>query len=172
MPTVSPLHPKTWRARRESNPQPSDPKSDALSIELRARSTVFFTYFQWPVNPLRFYRGLTRSCFPITTYNDVGGNVRTLQLMPPRQYRAFRFGGCSDDIEVFFVNDNSRFKKETSAFFSPTATERDPFCFGKLEVNSMDSKEVLEQALALRPDERFSVVEGILRSLDEPGYVT
>ena len=31
----------------------------------------------------------------------------------------------------------------------------------------MDSKEVLEQALALRPDERFSVVEGILRSLDE-----
>ena len=32
----------------------------------------------------------------------------------------------------------------------------------------MDSKEVLEQALALRPEERFSVVEGILRSLDEP----
>ena len=32
----------------------------------------------------------------------------------------------------------------------------------------MDSKEVLEQALALRPDERFSVVEGILKSLDEP----
>ena len=32
----------------------------------------------------------------------------------------------------------------------------------------MGSKEVLEQALALRPDERFSVVEGILRSLDEP----
>ena len=32
----------------------------------------------------------------------------------------------------------------------------------------MDSKEVLEQALALKPDERFSVVEGILRSLDEP----
>lgn len=32
----------------------------------------------------------------------------------------------------------------------------------------MGRKEVLEQALALRPDERFSVVEGILRSLDEP----
>ena len=32
----------------------------------------------------------------------------------------------------------------------------------------MDSKKVLEQALALRPNERFSVVEGILRSLDEP----
>ena len=27
---------KQWRARRDSNPQPSDPKSDALSIELRA----------------------------------------------------------------------------------------------------------------------------------------
>ena len=40
-----------WRARRESNPQPSDPKSDALSIELRAHPTVFFTYFQWSVNP-------------------------------------------------------------------------------------------------------------------------
>lgn len=44
----------------------------------------------------------------------------------------------------------------------------DPLCFGKLEVHSMDSKEILEQALALRPDEKFSVVEGILRSLDEP----
>ncbi len=32
----------------------------------------------------------------------------------------------------------------------------------------MDSKEVLEQALALKPNDRFSVVEGILRSLDEP----
>ncbi len=27
---------ETQRARRDSNPQPSDPKSDALSIELRA----------------------------------------------------------------------------------------------------------------------------------------
>lgn len=33
-----------WRARRESNPQPSDPKSDALSIELRARPNIFFDY--------------------------------------------------------------------------------------------------------------------------------
>ena len=32
----------------------------------------------------------------------------------------------------------------------------------------MDSKKVLEFALALGPDERFLVVEGILRSLDEP----
>ena len=32
----------------------------------------------------------------------------------------------------------------------------------------MDSKKVLEYALALGPDERFSVVEGILRSLDQP----
>ena len=27
----------SWRARRDSNPRPSDPKSDALSTELRAR---------------------------------------------------------------------------------------------------------------------------------------
>ena len=32
----------------------------------------------------------------------------------------------------------------------------------------MDSKKVLEFALALGPDERFLVVEGILKSLDEP----
>ena len=32
----------------------------------------------------------------------------------------------------------------------------------------MDSKKVLEYALALGPDERFWVVEGILRSLDQP----
>ena len=32
----------------------------------------------------------------------------------------------------------------------------------------MDSKEVLEYALALGPEEKFPIVEGILRSLDEP----
>lgn len=32
----------------------------------------------------------------------------------------------------------------------------------------MDSKEVLEQALHLKPEERFLVVKGLLRSLDEP----
>ena len=32
----------------------------------------------------------------------------------------------------------------------------------------MDSKKVLECALALGPNEKFLVVEGILRSLDEP----
>ena len=32
----------------------------------------------------------------------------------------------------------------------------------------MDSKEVLEQALTLKTEERFLVVEGLLRSLDEP----
>ncbi len=32
----------------------------------------------------------------------------------------------------------------------------------------MDSKEVLEQALRLKSEERFIVVEGLLRSLDEP----
>jgi putative addiction module component (TIGR02574 family) len=32
----------------------------------------------------------------------------------------------------------------------------------------MDSKEVLEQALRLKTEDRFIVVEGLLRSLDEP----
>jgi putative addiction module component (TIGR02574 family) len=32
----------------------------------------------------------------------------------------------------------------------------------------MDSKEVLEKALQLKPEERFLVVEGVLKSLDEP----
>ncbi len=32
----------------------------------------------------------------------------------------------------------------------------------------MDSKEILEQALKLKPEERFLVVEGLIRSLDEP----
>lgn len=32
----------------------------------------------------------------------------------------------------------------------------------------MDSKEVLQQALHLNPEERSLVVEGLLRSLDQP----
>jgi putative addiction module component (TIGR02574 family) len=32
----------------------------------------------------------------------------------------------------------------------------------------MGSQEILEQALRLKPDERFTVVEGLLRSLDQP----
>ena len=32
----------------------------------------------------------------------------------------------------------------------------------------MGSKEILEQALKLRSDEKFAVVEGLLKSLDEP----
>lgn len=32
----------------------------------------------------------------------------------------------------------------------------------------MNSKKILEEALKLKPDERFSVVEGILKSLDVP----
>ncbi len=32
----------------------------------------------------------------------------------------------------------------------------------------MSSKDVLEQALKLKPEERFMVVEGIIKSLDEP----
>lgn len=32
----------------------------------------------------------------------------------------------------------------------------------------MEGKQILEQALKLKPQERFLVVEGLLRSLDEP----
>ncbi len=32
----------------------------------------------------------------------------------------------------------------------------------------MSSKKILEQALALRPEERFLIVESLLKSLDEP----
>lgn len=32
----------------------------------------------------------------------------------------------------------------------------------------MGSKEILKQALDLKPEERFVVVEGLLKSLDEP----
>ncbi|MFZ2448214.1 MAG: addiction module protein [Syntrophobacteraceae bacterium] len=32
----------------------------------------------------------------------------------------------------------------------------------------MNSKEILEQALRLKPDERFLILEGLLKSLDEP----
>lgn len=32
----------------------------------------------------------------------------------------------------------------------------------------MRSKEILQQALQLKPEEKFSVVEGLLKSLDEP----
>lgn len=32
----------------------------------------------------------------------------------------------------------------------------------------MGSREILKQALKLRPEERFLVIEGLVRSLDEP----
>lgn len=32
----------------------------------------------------------------------------------------------------------------------------------------MSSKEILEQALKLKPDERFMLIEGLIKSLDEP----
>jgi putative addiction module component (TIGR02574 family) len=32
----------------------------------------------------------------------------------------------------------------------------------------MSSREILEQALKLKPDEKFMVVEGLIKSLDEP----
>lgn len=37
-----------------------------------------------------------------------------------------------------------------------------------LKGTEMDSREILEQALRLKPEERFLVVEGLLKSLDEP----
>jgi len=36
------------------------------------------------------------------------------------------------------------------------------------EVNLMIGKEILKQALKLKPDERFMLVEGLIKSLDEP----
>lgn len=32
----------------------------------------------------------------------------------------------------------------------------------------MNNKEILKRAIALKPDDRFLIVEGILNSLDEP----
>jgi putative addiction module component (TIGR02574 family) len=32
----------------------------------------------------------------------------------------------------------------------------------------MSGKDILEQAMALKPNERFMIVEGLLKSLDEP----
>ena len=34
--------------------------------------------------------------------------------------------------------------------------------------NSSAGKEILEQALKLKPEERFIIVEGLIKSLDEP----
>ena len=35
----------------------------------------------------------------------------------------------------------------------------------------MDSKEILSQAMELRSEERFMIVEGLLKSLDEPNKI-
>lgn len=35
----------------------------------------------------------------------------------------------------------------------------------------MDSKEILSQAMELRSEERFLIVEGLLKSLDEPNKI-
>jgi putative addiction module component (TIGR02574 family) len=39
---------------------------------------------------------------------------------------------------------------------------------GKIMRNEMGSREILEKALKLKPEERFLLVEGLLKSLDEP----
>ena len=36
------------------------------------------------------------------------------------------------------------------------------------EAKDMNDKEILSQALELKPKERFIIVEGLLKSLDEP----
>lgn len=40
--------------------------------------------------------------------------------------------------------------------------------FKEKEVIEMSNKEILERAMALKPEERFMIVEGLLKSLDEP----
>lgn len=35
----------------------------------------------------------------------------------------------------------------------------------------MSTKELLEEALKLKPEERFTLVEGLIRSLDEPDKI-
>jgi len=42
------------------------------------------------------------------------------------------------------------------------------FPFACHEVYQMDSKKILKQAMALKAEERFMIVEGLLKSLDEP----
>jgi site-specific DNA recombinase len=49
-----------WRALRDSNPQPPDPKSGALSVELRARSTPW----EYPPSELRMQRTAGRKSGP------------------------------------------------------------------------------------------------------------
>lgn len=59
---------KPWRARRESNPQPLDPKSNALSIELRARKELpLYIPTRSPSTDFLFLQAfsiLSRSCTP------------------------------------------------------------------------------------------------------------
>ncbi len=36
------------------------------------------------------------------------------------------------------------------------------------EVNTMSTKELLDEAMKLKPEDRFTLVEGLIKSLDEP----
>jgi putative addiction module component (TIGR02574 family) len=38
----------------------------------------------------------------------------------------------------------------------------------KFEVNTMSTKDLLDEAMKLKPEERFTLVEGPIKSLDEP----
>ena len=39
---------------------------------------------------------------------------------------------------------------------------------GELEVKTMKTKELLDKAMELKPEERFTLVESLIQSLDEP----
>src|SRR3989344_7220190 len=56
-----------WCARKDSNPQPSDPKSDTLSIELRAQS--YLPYFLASIFCHTF--SLKRSLLPLLTLTRI-----------------------------------------------------------------------------------------------------
>ncbi len=43
------------------------------------------------------------------------------------------------------------------------------YIFERMRWNKMSSKEVLEQAMALKPEGRFMIVESLLKSLDASG---
>jgi putative addiction module component (TIGR02574 family) len=38
----------------------------------------------------------------------------------------------------------------------------------KTEARIMSTKDLLDEAMKLKPDERFALVEGLIKSLDEP----
>jgi putative addiction module component (TIGR02574 family) len=73
------------------------------------------------------------------------------------------------------MEENFRGRKTGTGPFLDRGAIEESFQIGKTNPKRirrrffrMSCKEVLEQALRLKPDERFLVVEGLLESLDEP----